>query len=74
MLMTGIITGESLHGLERIDRAQPQWWIELALGNALAIVAIRHDGRSNSLRVAAVASFLIVTAVVFYVYGIQNPF
>ena len=67
--MSGIVLGEGMHGLIRIDRHGSQWWVEIVLGLGVGAAVSNHRGRTAGERLAAVASVFLAAGVVFVAYG-----
>lgn len=68
--MVGIVIGEGLHGLLRIDGGGPQWWLEVLAGSAIGAIALIRYGRTAPQRVFGGLGALAVAILVFVAYGV----
>jgi len=68
-VMCGIVLGEGLHGLIRIEFSGIQWWVEVVLGAALGSIAATYYGKSTFWRVIGMIGTLLVAGAVYAVYG-----
>lgn len=67
--MSGIVLGEGVHGLIRVDRTGFPWWTEAVLGAVVGGLAAAHYGRSTFWRAIGIAVTLVIAAAVYGVYG-----
>jgi len=70
--MCGIVVGEGLHGIVRIERGGVQWWTEVVIGGSLATIAIVRYGQSTKQRAAGAGAALLVAGVIFVLYGFDR--
>lgn len=68
-IMSGIVLGEGVHGLVRVEFDGIQWWIEVALGAALGSIAATYYGKSTFWRVLGIIGTLVVAGAVYAAYS-----
>jgi Family of unknown function (DUF6518) len=68
-VMSGIVLGEGVHGLVRVEFSGIQWWIEVVLGAAVGSIAATYYGKSTFWRVVGILGTLVVAGAVYAAYG-----
>jgi hypothetical protein len=68
-MMSGIVLGEGVHGLVRVEFGEMRWWIEVVLGAAVGSIAATYYGKSTFWRVVGIGATLVVAAAVYAAYS-----
>ena len=69
-MMAGIVVGEGLHGLLRIEGGGPQWWLEVVVGSAVGAIALIRYGQTAPPRLSGGLGILAVAFLIFIAYGL----
>jgi hypothetical protein len=68
-IMSGIVLGEGIHGLVRVEFEGIQWWIEVVLGAAVGSITATYYGKSTFWRVVGILGTLVVAGAVYAAYS-----